>query len=565
MYYEHYGLDAAPFKITPDTHLFYQGATRGDILGAIQYAVISGEGIIKVVGEVGSGKTMLCRMLEVKLPENVEIVYLANPNISPDDILHAIAFEMKLPLAKDANRFSVMQALQQALLEKHANNQQVVCFIEEAQGMPVETLEEIRLLSNLETSQNKLLQMVLFGQPELDDNLSARNIRQLRERITQSFYLSPFNVTDIAEYLRFRLFSVGYRGIDIFSPEAIKVFAKASKGLARRINILADKALLAAYAENKHRITKDHALMAVKDSEFSKLKSISILSYWPQATAASLVILAAIFVFNHASQTLPPVTSQQAETAATEISPMGTSKPIAVSPTEKSSQQVYAGQIKRPPISAANIVASKPTEPSASRTKKEPLQREDQRVSAARINQTPVATRMNHTANVAKVATNNKKATPLKEQPIQSTPAQPKQAASIEKAIKPLAPKARIAAGMAKRDGTGNLTAQRTRATHEWLPNASDKGFTIQLMMMANKHGGSKLEAFLQQSDVIAHINNIYIYQTHIKKTPMIGVVYGEYKSFKAALKGLNRLPKLLRKYKPQIRNIIKLKQDLET
>ena len=174
MYYAFFGLAQAPFKITPDTDVFFEGGNRGAILEALIYAISIGEGIIKVTGEVGSGKTMLCRVLQTRLPRNVETVYLANPSVSPEEILHAIAFELQLPIAKDAGRLEVMHALNAYLLERHSQQRQVVVFVEESQGMSIPTLEEVRLLSNLETQQHKLLQIVLFGQPELDEKLRSR-------------------------------------------------------------------------------------------------------------------------------------------------------------------------------------------------------------------------------------------------------------------------------------------------------------------------------------------------------------------------------------------------------
>ena len=171
MYQEHFGLARPPFKITPDTSLFFEGSQRGAALDALVYAISSGEGIIKVVGEVGSGKTMLCRMLEVRLSSDVDVIYVANPSLSPDNILHLIAHELHLDVSDEMSKVSVMQKIQSHLLEKHAANRQVVLFVEEAQSMPIETLEEIRLLSNLETDENKLLKMVLFGLPELDEKL----------------------------------------------------------------------------------------------------------------------------------------------------------------------------------------------------------------------------------------------------------------------------------------------------------------------------------------------------------------------------------------------------------
>ena len=287
MYLEHFGLKRQPFKITPDTSLFYKGCKRGAALEALKYAVISGEGIIKVVGEVGSGKTMLCRMLEVELPDNVEVVYIANPSLSPENILHVIAFELHLEINNQSSKLEVMQKLQEYLLDKHAKGKQIVVFVEEAQSMPVETLEEIRLLSNLETSQHKLLQMILFGQPELDEKLRDTSIRQLRERITHSFYLDPFPTTDIYEYLNFRMRAVGYRGPDIFSRKIANNIEKKSKGLTRRINILADKALLAVYSEGGHGVSNKHISIAAKDSDFDELRSYKT---WLLAVVAAVVI-----------------------------------------------------------------------------------------------------------------------------------------------------------------------------------------------------------------------------------------------------------------------------------
>lgn len=273
MYYAHFGLKEPPFKITPNTEYFYNGSNRGAVLDALLYAITSGEGIVKVVGEVGSGKTMLCRMLQSMLPEQVECIYLANPSVAPEDILHAIAFELGVKLPKNADKLKVMQALQSYLLSRHEAGKQVVIFVEEAQGMPLATLEEIRLLSNLETKHHKLLQMVLFGQPELDTNLNQTQIRQLRERITHSFNLTPLRPKEVGEYLIFRLRAAGYFGPHLFSDKSIAKISHAAEGLIRRVNILADKALLAAFADNVYQVTPKHVKAAIADSEFGAEKA----------------------------------------------------------------------------------------------------------------------------------------------------------------------------------------------------------------------------------------------------------------------------------------------------
>jgi MSHA biogenesis protein MshM len=267
MYYGHFGLTRPPFKITPDTSFFYSGGERGSVLDALSYVVLSGEGITKVIGEVGSGKTMLCRKLEEQLPEHVETLYIANPSISPENILNVIAFEAGL-IEQPKSKLEVMQQLQAWLLQKFTQNRRVVVLIEEAQGMPLETLEEIRLLSNLETAQDKLLQIVLFGQPELDENLAQPSIRQLRERITHSFYLNPFARKQAQDYLNFRIRSAGYHGPDLFDAKVSRLIGFYSRGLVRRLNILADKVLLAAYADNTTRLRETHVHKAVVDSHF---------------------------------------------------------------------------------------------------------------------------------------------------------------------------------------------------------------------------------------------------------------------------------------------------------
>ncbi len=269
MYYGFFGLSQPPFKITPDTDMFFDGGNRGAILEALIYAISQGEGIIKVTGEVGSGKTMLCRMLQTRLPQNVETVYLANPSVSRDEILHAIAFELQLAVPKDASRIEVMHQINDYLLERHAERKQVVLFVEESQSMPLSTLEEVRLLSNLETNHHKLLQIVLFGQPELDENLKLPEIRQLRERITHSFTLPPFTATDVGPYLTFRLRAAGYRGPDLFNGRVVDYISRISEGLTRRVNIIADKALLAAFADGTHNVSLRHVKAAVRDTEFA--------------------------------------------------------------------------------------------------------------------------------------------------------------------------------------------------------------------------------------------------------------------------------------------------------
>jgi type II secretory pathway predicted ATPase ExeA len=355
MYEDYFGLDRPPFKITPDTSLFYEGGKRGDILGALVYAIQRGEGIIKVVGEVGSGKTMLCRMLQLKLPDTVEIVYIANPSVSPEDILFVIAHE----LGKDASKHEVMHLLQDYLLQRHMENKQVVLFIEEAQGMPLETLEEIRLLSNLETDQNKLLQIILFGQPELDDNLSQQSIRQLRERITHNFNLAPLTQDEIHNYLNFRMREVGYTGPELINPSVAKKVEQYSEGLLRRINIIADKILLSAFAEGTHNLSPKHVTAAVNDSTFNQETPRGGGRYWLFGLIVAVAL--AFALFQTRSQWLPlletaemPAKRQNVAINDKPITDIATQVPetsetVPVEARDRAESQVDSAVVEEPP------------------------------------------------------------------------------------------------------------------------------------------------------------------------------------------------------------------------
>ncbi|WP_295994252.1 AAA family ATPase, partial [Rugamonas sp.] len=269
MYRRHFGLNEAPFGMTPNPAFFYSGNTRGEMLAALLYAVTHGEGIVKVTGEVGSGKTMLCRMLERALPPRVDAIYLVNPSLRPEDVLYAIAGELNLDVA-GLRTDAVLRRLHAELIDKHAAGRQVVLLVEEAQAMPLDTLEEIRLLTNLETSHHKLLQIVLFGQPELDASLELPSMRQLKERITHSFAVPRMEVALIPAFLACRLEAAGHRGPALFEADAVRQIAFVSQGIVRRINILADKAMLAAFADDAATVQGRHARAAIRDSAFGR-------------------------------------------------------------------------------------------------------------------------------------------------------------------------------------------------------------------------------------------------------------------------------------------------------
>ncbi len=312
MYLAHFGLDEPPFRITPHTEFFFEGARRGATLEGLIYAITHDEGIVKVTGEVGSGKTMLCRVLLERMPESVEVLYLANPSVSRDEILDVLAADLKAE-SESSHTTIRMRALQERLIGLYAQGRRVVVLIDEAHAMPLETLEEIRLLSNLESNRHKLLQIVLFGQPELDEQLALPHMRQLRERITHSFRLEPLVRQDIEKYIDFRMRAAGFRGPNVFSAPALRAIVEASEGLTRRINILADKALLAAFADGTHEVTAKHARAAILDSDYRKPRPRP--GPWAIAIAALVVGIAIGFGMRFFDTPI-------AASAATDIAPI---------------------------------------------------------------------------------------------------------------------------------------------------------------------------------------------------------------------------------------------------
>ena len=318
LYLEHFGLAEPPFRITPHTDFFFEGADRGATLEALIYAVLHDEGIVKVSGEVGSGKTMLSRVLMERLPPHVDTIYIATPSLGRDEILNAIGDELELDLAQE-RRSVALRTLQEHLIGRYGAGRRVVILIDEAHAMPEETLEQVRLLSNLEANRHKLLQMVLFAQPELDATLAKNELRQLRDRVTHSFRMRPLQRGEVEKYLSFRMRAAGYRGPEVFTGRAVSLAARASGGLTRRINILADKALLAAFTEDTHAVTDKHVRAAVADSEFAATvrrgAGARAPLYASLALAAGIAIGAAIPGLFFAAPPPPPPASPVARAA----------------------------------------------------------------------------------------------------------------------------------------------------------------------------------------------------------------------------------------------------------
>ena len=266
MYQTHFGLNELPFGLTPDTSFIYTCAAHQEALNTLVVAVKNGEGFIKITGEVGTGKTLLCRSFLTTLDSSYVSAYIPNPYLQPRALLLGLAEELHVGLPKHEDQHHLIKGLTEALLGFAAAGQSVVLCLDEAQAMPVESLEALRLLTNLETEKRKLLQVVLFGQPELDTKLAQESVRQLRQRITFQYALSPMRRDELEYYIAHRLRVAGYRGSRLFDKGALKVLYRASGGIPRLVNIISHKALLLAYGEGVPEVNKRHVRTAANDT-----------------------------------------------------------------------------------------------------------------------------------------------------------------------------------------------------------------------------------------------------------------------------------------------------------
>ncbi|MDE1546992.1 AAA family ATPase [Dechloromonas agitata] len=267
MYLDHFGLSELPFGITPDTSFTVLTRSHQEALNTLLVALNSGEGFIKITGEVGTGKSLLCRRLLQALPENAVSAYLPNPYLAPRTLLLALAEELGVAVDSASDDYHLLKCVNEALLAYAGDERPVVVCIDEAQAMPLETLESLRLLSNLETEKRKLLQIVLFGQPELDRKLAEPSVRQLLQRIAFHYRLGSLGREEVGNYLAHRLRVAGYRGDELFAPRAVRSLHRASRGTPRLLNILAHKSLLAVYGEGKHAVLSRHVRQAAADTE----------------------------------------------------------------------------------------------------------------------------------------------------------------------------------------------------------------------------------------------------------------------------------------------------------
>ncbi|MEQ9342053.1 MAG: AAA family ATPase [Gammaproteobacteria bacterium] len=298
MYLQHFGLRELPFSLTPNTQFFLNMASYHKAYNMLMVSLANAEGFIKIVGEVGTGKTMLCRKVLNTLEEDKEAyvtAYIPNPVLSPKGLFLAFAEELNIEIDQDVGHHRLLKAITERLVEYSANNKQVVLFIDEAHAMPEQTLEALRLLTNIETEQVKLFQVVLFAQPELDVSLSQPSLRQLRQRITFSFEIEALDRDGVERYVVHRVATAGYNGPFLFSKRALDYLYRASNGIPRVINILCHKALMVAFGKGERTVQVDHIKNAAEDIEGVELPSFN---FRPAFLAiAGLAISAVLFFY----------------------------------------------------------------------------------------------------------------------------------------------------------------------------------------------------------------------------------------------------------------------------
>ena len=266
MYLEFYGLKQAPFDLTPNPRFLFHSGKHREALNHLLYGIRERKGFVQLTGEVGAGKTTLCRAMLEQLDGHFSTAVILNPVMSAGELMKAIATEFGLE-ARDRDRLDAVAAISGFLLKQVEQGRESVLIIDEAQNLTEELLEQVRLLSNIETDDRKLLQIVLLGQPELRDRLNSPRLRQLRQRITVRYHLRPLTRFEVTQYVQHRLELAGARGMPYFTRPALWRVYFYSRGIPRLVNAVCDKALLAGYVEHSDRITHRMVGRAVRELE----------------------------------------------------------------------------------------------------------------------------------------------------------------------------------------------------------------------------------------------------------------------------------------------------------
>lgn len=292
-YLDYFGLKEDPFKITPDYNYFFPSLTHRVTENLLHYVVNNGEGFCVIIGEPGTGKTTILRKFLSKLPKNYIYALILTPTLNPDEFLKTLLDEFGIQYDNDISKNEIFKIFKKFLEEKILNGKKVLIIVDEAQNLPIETLEELRLLSNLETEKEKLVQIMLFGQPELEEKLNNEQLRQLNQRIPNKVFLAPLSKKELKSYIKHRLRVAGNDSIE-FLPEAIEKIFEYTHGYPRLVNIIASRSLMAAFMEDSKVITPEHidsVYFSVYQHRDKEKRDIKLLVYYSSIFFAIIFIL----------------------------------------------------------------------------------------------------------------------------------------------------------------------------------------------------------------------------------------------------------------------------------
>jgi MSHA biogenesis protein MshM len=295
MYLYHFGIKELPFTLTPNTQYFFGLPSHQEALQVLMTALKTGEGFIKVTGEVGTGKTLICRKLLNELPDHFVSAYIPNPYLSASELRRAVAAELGVTLNAQSDQQEFTQRIQERLIAIHQEGRSVVLIIDEAQALPIDSIEALRLMTNLETESRKLLQVVLFGQPELDEKLAQPELRQLKQRITFSYSLSLMDADQVYQYVKHRMRIAGYEGPELFDRKCAEWLFKASQGTPRIVNVLCHKALMLVYGQGAKQVTTKDLKTAISDTEAARPVSHSYWLLWSAVLLVGVVLTLAAY------------------------------------------------------------------------------------------------------------------------------------------------------------------------------------------------------------------------------------------------------------------------------
>jgi general secretion pathway protein A len=342
-----FGLKEDPFKLTPDPAYFYPSSSHNEGLLLMDYSIEQKEGFLLLVGDPGTGKTTLLNVFLDKWRSKAEIAIILTPRLSPEEFLISVIEDLSIHL-ENKNKNEIIKALRDFMIKKSLKGRRVIIVVDEAQNLPDETLEELRLLSNLETAKEKLLQIILIGQPELESKLMRDKLRQLNQRITTRIHLQPFTLEETLDYINCRLIKAGRRNLKIHR-KAGKLTHKLSKGVPRLINMIISRALMAAYLEESNTIHHRHIYHAVKSLSHGDIKIQKWNRWAPASIGLSLILLIGVAGYIYLQYTEYPKAEKLVKI----------SKPIQETPEEITAEEKKIDNKEEPMIEEKQTPAFK--------------------------------------------------------------------------------------------------------------------------------------------------------------------------------------------------------------